>query len=236
MAITGTRKRLDRKNVLERQPHLISRPPPQPQFVGADTPLPGNEHARSTQQGRRVLDQHRQRSHRPRRDGVVGLPPTPKSTGSRAHSSARATTLRAFSTFAAWIRRSITAAFRPTDSIRSTEARGSATASTRPGKPAPAPTSAMRRALASEGTSKPERLSATCTSRARSGSLTVVWGSGSAASASSSSSICGSVSRETEPCAPGRAGRFRPADPGTPGRAECLPRGTLRARGRPAPG
>ena len=40
---------------------------------------------------------------------------------------------------------------RPTDSIRSTWASGRATARTRPGKPAPAPTSAIRPALAQLG-------------------------------------------------------------------------------------
>ena len=57
-------------------------------------------------------------------------------------------TERALWIFAAPSRRSITAVLRPDDSIRSTRAPGSAIASTSPGKPGPAPMSAIRLARA----------------------------------------------------------------------------------------
>ena len=73
---------------------------------------------------------------------------------------------------------------RPALSIRSTCAAGSATASARPGKPAPEPMSAIRRAVAQLRHLEARQRSARCTSAASAGSRTVVGGSGSAASAS----------------------------------------------------
>ena len=72
--------------------------------------------------------------------------PPPSATGSFAHSSARAVMARALVSSAAWASRDATAVLRPADSTRSTCTSGSATASARPGKPAPEPTSAIRRA------------------------------------------------------------------------------------------
>src|SRR6185437_3932761 len=66
---------------------------------------------------------------------------------------------------AAWVMKAV---LREIESIRSTWASASETARTRPGKPAPAPTSAIRPASRSSGTSRPVRLSTTCTCQARS--------------------------------------------------------------------
>ena len=123
---------------------------------------------------------------------------------------------------AAWARREITAALRPADSIRSTLASGNAIANARPGKPAPAPTSAIRLARVNGGpTSRPLRLSATWTSSASRGDATVVGGCGSAASASSNRRICSADPVDN----PKRAHS-----------ASAVSRETLRARGTRAPG
>ena len=135
------------------------RPPRRALLDGVPRPLPRHEHAALAQQRRRVLHQHRQRPHRPGRHRVVRLAPTAQRRRlPREVLAARGYGARVDSS-AAWINRSITAVFRPADSMRSTSARGRAIASTSPGKPAPAPISAIRRADASSGTSSPDRLS-----------------------------------------------------------------------------
>lgn len=100
-----------------------------------------------------------------------------------AHSSARAGTGVALVMPAAVARRAMTSHLRAVDSIRSTWVLGRAAARTRPGKPAPAPRSAIRVALSSGGASRPERPSAMWTSMASEGSVTAVGGAGSAARA-----------------------------------------------------
>src|SRR5690606_31197351 len=77
---------------------------------------------------------------------------------------------------------------RPTDSIASMRAPGSATASGNVGKPAPAPTSAMAWAARSSGTSSPVSESATCARQAALGSRTDVSERGSSASRSRTAS------------------------------------------------
>src|ERR687895_617000 len=81
MTVTGPGERLDRTNVLERHPHLGCRPPPEPQFVGANPPLPGNQHPGRTKQRRRVLHEHGQRRHRPGGHRLIGLPSTAERNG-----------------------------------------------------------------------------------------------------------------------------------------------------------
>src|SRR5215218_1402354 len=78
---------------------------------------------------------------------------------------------------------------RPTDSTRSILAAGRATASTRPGKPAPAPTSAIRVAVRSSGTSRPVRLSRTWTRQARSSTIELTEARSSASRARTVSSF-----------------------------------------------
>src|SRR4051794_36984338 len=97
---------------------------------------------------------------------------------------------------------------RPIDSTRSTVAAGSATASGKPGKPAPEPISPIRVAARSSGTSSPVRLSSTCTRQARSPSVTELTDARSPASSSNTVSSAarpsGSSAAEGELMAPGR--------------------------------
>ena len=102
--------------------------------------LPCHQRASGPQQRRRVLREHGQRGQRPRGDDVVGLGALARRPllGPSRDGDARCRRL------AAAARRAITSVLRRPDSTRSTCASGSATASTRPGKPAPEPMSATR--------------------------------------------------------------------------------------------
>ena len=138
--------------------------------------------------GGRELGQRAEPADGARGDRVVGL----------ATVGRRPTPRRARSPPARWrgrrprSPRSMNSHLRPTDSTRSTRASGSIAARTRPGKPAPEPTSQIARAAASSAKPRPERLSATCTvhaCREADGPL------GAEASASSISTIGSSAAR-----------------------------------------
>src|SRR5918992_3719085 len=80
-AVAGRWERLDRNHVLESKTHFVCRPPPEPQCVGANPPLPDNQHAGRTKQRRRVLHEHGQRRHRPGGHRLIGLPSTAERNG-----------------------------------------------------------------------------------------------------------------------------------------------------------
>ena len=153
-------------------------------LVGVARALPGDQDAALAQQRRRVLLEERERAEGASGDHVVApgaasrrggqrsplLDPRPSRNG-RSRSPPRGSADRSRRTCG-----------RPTPRGRPGP-RGSAAASTSPGKPAPAPRSATRAAAASSSTSRPESPSATCARSASPGVRSVVGGSGSAARA-----------------------------------------------------
>jgi hypothetical protein len=81
MPVLGGGKRLHRQHIPHLHAELVCRSRPAGLLSRVPSTLPCHQHPALAQQWRRVLDQHRQRPHRPGRYRVVDLAATTKRTG-----------------------------------------------------------------------------------------------------------------------------------------------------------
>ena len=187
MAVLGGRIRLHRDHLLHRHAHLLRGSAPASSSAESRAPFHATSTPSDAQQRRRVLDEHRQRPHRPRRHRVVRLAPAPE----RRRNARIILHARGYGARVARARPPGSAGRSPPSFVPPTRSGQPALEGQRSRAPA-RETLHLRRyprsggADDSSGTSSPRQAVGHVNSSAASGSETVVCGSGSAASAASS--------------------------------------------------